>query len=204
MIYTLTAMQIENNLWELFRAGSELAFSQIIDSHYNLLFNYGRKFKNDPDFIKDCLQDLFVELWQNKENLSNTPSVKHYLLKSFRRKVIRETQKATKYIDKNKDVASDDIEKYAFEVAFSPEYQLIFEETSQEQQQKLQEKLQTLSSRQKEVIYLRFYNDLSFDEIASVMSVNVQSVRNLLHQTILILRKYFAEILLLFSSFENF
>jgi RNA polymerase sigma-70 factor (ECF subfamily) len=74
-------------------------------------------------------------------------------------------------------------------VVFSYEKNLIGEESFIEQQNALFKELNTLSPRQKEIVYLKFYNELSYQEIAEVTSLNYQSVRNYMHQALMALRK---------------
>ncbi len=76
----------EQKAWDEFRYGSETALKFIFNSYYNLLFNYGHKFTPDDHIIEDVIQDLFVKLWVDRENISATGSVKNYIYKAFRRR----------------------------------------------------------------------------------------------------------------------
>ncbi len=80
-------------LWQSFREGDSYAFEQLLKQYYPLLLNYGNRLSKDREFVKDCLHDLFVELWNRKEKLDTIENLKPYLLLSFRRKLLRETKK---------------------------------------------------------------------------------------------------------------
>lgn len=151
--------------------------------HYRNLFVYGTKFTKDSEFVKDCLQDLFLELWKNRERLSSTPYVKSYLFKSIRNKIYRELQK-----NKWRLEAGQIDDQYFFDVEFSIEYHLIREQTLRENANRFSAILNKLPKRQKEVIYLRFYQDLEIPEIVEIMEINAQSVYNLLHKALSNLR----------------
>lgn len=171
-------------LWGKFKKGDQEAFSLIFHKYYSYLYNYGNKITSDKDLIKDNIQELFIVLWESRERLGDTQSIKFYLLKSFRRHLIRSFTADTK----NKDKYNLP-EEYQFEFVFCHEKSLILEQSFREQQLHLLEALNGLSPRQKEVIYLKFYNNLSYQEISETTSLNYQSVRNYIHQAIQVLRK---------------
>jgi RNA polymerase sigma factor (sigma-70 family) len=56
---------------------------------------------------------------------------------------------------------------------------------------KLQKSMESLTSRQREAIYLRFTKEMSLDEICLLLDLNNQSARNLIHRSIEKLRKEF-------------
>src|SRR5690606_3537124 len=81
----------DQELWNSFRKGEEQAFAQIARQYYPGLFSYGAKFSRDREFVNDCVQDLFLELWSKRESIGDTQFVKFYLFKSLRRKIHRES-----------------------------------------------------------------------------------------------------------------
>lgn len=182
-------------LWEKFKQGDKTALSQIFNQHVRLLYKYGRKFTVNDALVEDCIQDLFLEIWKNRQNLGKTDSIKLYLLSSLRRKIIRKSTSESKKYDKNTDV-----ENYNFEVEFTPEDMIISDETNQLNNQKLQGQLQKLSKRQKEAIYLKYYQGLEYNDISSIMDINYQSARNLVYSALKALKKNFLAWALLVSS----
>jgi RNA polymerase sigma factor (sigma-70 family) len=171
-------------LWNEYRSGNADAFGALIRVHYPDLFHYGTRFTRDSDLVKDCLQDLFLELWINRETISETSFVKYYLLKALRRKL-------TRRIGRSKYTGS--WEELHFESFFngtpSVEAGLIREEGLAELARKMRQALAGLSKRQQEAIYLRYYFDAEIDEIAEIMLVNRQSVYNHLHDALKKLKK---------------
>ena len=145
--------------------------------------------------VEDCIQDLFLEIWKNRKNLGKTDSIKLYLLSSLRRKIIRKSTSESKKIDKNASV-----ENYNFEVEFTPEDLIISDETTQLNNKKLQGHLQKLSKRQKEAIYLKYYQGLEYDEISRIMDINYQSARNLVYSALKALKQNFLALGLLVIS----
>jgi RNA polymerase sigma factor (sigma-70 family) len=173
--------QDDTLLWQRFRTGDSAAFDQLVQLYYRTLFRYGTRLDADDEYIKDCIQDVFVELWQRRNTVSETEFVKFYLLKSLRRRIFRGRAKWNAQWESLSD-------NYQFEVEFSIESRLITQETTFIQIQQLERLLNQLTKRQKEVIFLKFYQDLTHEQIADVMALNRQSVYNILHEAIQRLR----------------
>jgi len=166
----------DSQLWQQLKNGSEIALGKLIKKYFNLLQNYGYKFFRNEDFVKDCVQEVFVEIWSRRQNVSQPDSVRAYLLSSVRKKILRESVRQ-KINGENEIINIENDLKFA---EFSPELVIIEQENTQETIQKVAISLNSLPKRQREVIYLRFYQNLERDEIAQIMSVNCQSVSNLL------------------------
>ncbi|MGX5689718.1 RNA polymerase sigma factor [Arcticibacter tournemirensis] len=183
----------DQQLWAGVRNADKQSYSNLVGRYTNLLFRYGIRFVNDEDFIKDCVQDVFFALWNCRNTINDTPSVKSYLFKALRLRVFRERTKWSN------DVLDED---YDFESDFSIEDKLIEEQTSSEIHVKISAALSKLPRRQKEILYLRFYEEMDHDRIAQVMGLNKQSVYNLLHEAVLGMRKvWFGETVLVLLYF---
>ena len=151
--------------------------------YYADLYNYAARFAKDESVIKDCIQEVFISLWQRRETAVTILSLRYYLLRAVKNKVL----KALYYNDRKTglDYFQGDHE---FFHEFSIERIIIEKQISEEKAEKLKRTLALLSKRQKEVIYLKFYQHLDHGQIAELMSVSRQSVYNLLHETIQRLR----------------
>ncbi len=190
----LTIKQIsadDQSLWNDFREGNQIAYTALLTKYTNLLFCYGIRFIQDRDFVKDCIQDVFLELWNRRENISPTASVKSYLFKSLRLRIFREKSKwtSTQSLDEN----------YCFQIEFNIESKLIEDQTAEEMRSRISLTLNKLPKRQKEILYLRFYEGLNHDKISQVMGLSKQSAYNLLHESIIHLKEaWFQQVVLLF------
>jgi RNA polymerase sigma-70 factor (ECF subfamily) len=179
-------------LWEAFRSGDQDAFAALFREHYETLFKFGNKFTTDTELLEDCIQELFIELWQAK---SRAPvlSVKAYLLKSLKYKLLKAFRKQGKVLP-----LYDNGEGY-FE--WSHENFLIEQQENDEKKQLVIKALGRLSSRQKEIIYLKYYQNLSYEEVSEIMNINYQVARNLLYQAIKSLKSILAGSMELFFFF---
>ena len=166
-------------LWESFRKGDREAFASLFRKYYPILIHFGTKFTHETDVLEDCIQELFIQLWQSKSQ-TEVLSVKAYLLKSLKYKVLKTLKKS----EKQKTLST--IESV---YEFSYEQILIERDETVQKNQKIKDALQQLSTRQKEIIYLKFYQGLSYEEVSEVMNINYQVCRNLLYQSVKALKK---------------
>lgn len=171
-------------LWNQFRSGNADAFDRLMQAHYQDLFNYGTRFTKDEELVKDCIQDLFLTLWMNRLTISETSFVKYYLLKSLRNNLTRAISRSRHFNHPGEGHFEN-----LFNGAPSLETGLIREEHLADLAKKMRKVLAGLTRRQQEVIYLRFYMDADVEEIAEIMSLNRQSVYNLLHDSLRKLRR---------------
>lgn len=147
---------------------------------YPTLYNYGTKLTRDYTLVEDCIHDLFLDLWRRRMYLGETEHVKFYLLKSLRRKVYAERKSKDKWLLQDWE-HTDMIE---FNGEFSVESIIIESESAEINIKKLRQVLGGLSKRQREAIYLKFYQEMDNEQISKMMSINYQSVRNLVHTAI--------------------
>jgi RNA polymerase sigma factor (sigma-70 family) len=161
-------------LWESFRKGDREAFSTLFRNNYELLVRYGGKFTANTSLLEDLIQELFVELWQAKSRTA-VVSVRAYLLKSLKYKLLKSFRQSRVTLPPGDSDGP-------FE--FSHEHFLVAGEEEAERKRLVLQALEQLSDRQKEIIYLKYYQDLSYDEVCEIMNINYQVARNLLYQAI--------------------
>ena len=177
-------------LWNNLKNGDSKALEQIYRTYFSELYNYGKRFSKDENNIEDCIQELFVELWNRREKLSETNAIKPYLLVSLKRKIFHSVKKIRKSTD-------TELEESYFDAELSIDQILINSETDNEQKNKLKHAFSQLSDRQKEILYLKYYSEMDYDEITKIMDLNYQSARNLVSRAIAKLSKHISLTLLI-------
>ena len=161
------------------------AYEHIYITHINKLFEYGSRFGNDEEIVKDCIQDLFVKIWTNRNSLTNVISIRNYLFTSLRGQLFNRLERDKKII------YEDNLEdNYDFEMVFPSENRLIAIEKDQKLAGKMTAAMNKLSPRQKESIYLRFYEGLTYPELAQVMNISVKSSYKLIAKALDSLKEY--------------
>ncbi|MGQ7855026.1 RNA polymerase sigma factor [Pedobacter sp. WC2501] len=170
-------MQIHNNHnpnneslnWKNFKNGNEAAFESLYKTYSAGLYNYGSKFTKDKDLIKECIQDLFVGLWTRRQSVGNPGHIKNYLYKSFRHAIFKKT------FQLSKNETYEETENYQFHAVLNIEETIIDNERQLQVSGQLQNALAKLTARQREAIFLKFHEQLSYEEIAEVMGITVKA-----------------------------
>ena len=173
----------DTQIWDEFRVGNSNAFEIIYERNIKILANYGKRICSDDEMVKDAIQDLFIDLWRNKANLQTTESIKFYLIKAYRRNLIKKIV-ASKKLETHDDTHGANNGQFEL----SHEISIIEAELEEEMLGQLNSSLNELPSRQKEALFLRFYTGLNYTEISRIMEVNQQSAYNMVFRALEVLR----------------
>ena len=177
----------ELQYWHRISQGDIETYEYVFKSYYSDLYGYGLKLCGRPELVKDVIQELFVMIWERRGQLDTIYSLKVYLMVSLRRQILKTLYRERREIEilnNQNDVP---------EIHFTAEEIIIRDESLEERRKELQDALNSLPPRQKEVIYLRFYNGMSYEEIEEILSINYQSIRNHVHRAIKNLREILQE-----------
>lgn len=175
-------MEVDSKIWDDFRAGKEYALSHVYYQNIDLLFRYGKKFSHDNELVKDTIQDLFFDLIRTRKNLGATDNIRFYLMCSFRRKLVQSLKKN----ELSHNLPQSNPEPT---ILYSIEEEFIGRESLSKRDRLIQNCLQELNPRQREILYYRYTCNLEYDEICELMSLKYDSARKLVHRAIESLKK---------------
>jgi RNA polymerase sigma factor (sigma-70 family) len=187
----------DSQLWDDFRQGDQQAFAQLYKQYVTILYNHGIHLVKDADLVQDAIQELFIDLWRLRATLSPTTSVKFYLYRSLRRRIHQAIETTQHTV-----LVSDEFHQLTPLITPSHEVDYILEEQQQLELHRLQQLLPQLPPRQYEAIRLRFFDNFSWEEVANIMQMNEQSVRNLIQRAIKKLQEFFGLMLVTIWWFE--
>ncbi len=174
-------------LWQQVQAGDSEAFRRLHNEHVRHLLNYGLRLCGSISTVEDCVQDVFTELWIYRQGIAQPTSMRFYLLKAVRNKLKAQYRREQLFIagwDDNRDtgILPD------FNLEPSAEQQLIELEIDLERRHQIKTAMNLLSPRQREIIYLRYFNELTYDQICELMGINYQTARSQVYSSLKILR----------------
>lgn len=169
-------------LWNRFVSGDHTVYRNLFTSYYRGLYGYGMKLCSDSVLVEDSIQNLFITVWERRDELHHIESPNVYLYVSLRRNLLKAKKKYDKERSYKEEIQGD------FSIIFGAEEIMIRDEEKQQQKAELQQALNQLSNQQKEVLYLHYYNGMSYGEIEEILSINRQSVRNHMYRAIQTLR----------------
>jgi RNA polymerase sigma factor (sigma-70 family) len=172
----------EHEIWENFKAGDKSALNYVYFQYFHPMFQYGIRFKDDPEFIKDCIQDVFLKLIQAGDKLSPTENIRFYLLRALKNAIFKQ-------IEKNKRIELVEFVPLKFDAPFILEEELAEKENVSNKEVALLNALKQLSDRQREIIYLRYECSMEYEQICDIMQLKSDSARKLLFRAIKSLRE---------------
>jgi len=194
----------EREIWIDFKEGSDSALSYIYRNYANHLFNYGCQINNDEELVRDCIQDLFIDIIRNRKNLANVNVIKFYLFTSLRRKILRKLQKQRNHPTEDINYQNE----ARFEIISSPEALMINEQLSEEKCRLIDFACQKLTVKQREAVLLYFYEGFSYKQVAEIMGMSkVKSARVTIYRALdileIALNKVKDQLFLLLLLFAN-
>lgn len=169
------------------RAGMEVLYVKYTQE----LFRLGMSIKGDRSLVKDCIQEVFLKIWQYRHTIKATDNIKLYLFKCLSNKIHKEVGKDKKrYGHLNAELGDD----------------LHYEQETEvgnllERRKSLMEAMESLPARQHEVIHLLYYENHSYEDISIIMGINVQSVYTLAWKALANLKKRFVLMVLFLLIF---
>ena len=179
--------------WQDLIAGKPGALEALYRAHGEALLRYGRQFAQ-ADAVQDAVHDLFVRLWDKHNSLNPAANPRPYLLISLRNDLLRTIKKSQR---------TGELSEAPEDESASMEAELVAEEENQVQAQSLQQAMAQLSSRERELVDLRFAQNLDYDAIVEVTGISYQSARNTLARAIGKLRNHLAFIFFLLALGTN-
>lgn len=171
---------MDKQTWQNIVDGDKDAYAGIYVDYFKKFYNYGRKFTQDTLVIEDSIQEVFLDIWSKKEKMLHMGSPDGYFFSSFRYTLFKKIKQSRGIIPVN---------EFEEVPEFSVEYVLIDGETHLELLQHLQTALNALTPRQREAVFLRFYQGLSYEEIAGILNITVKATYKIMARSLLSLKE---------------
>jgi RNA polymerase sigma-70 factor (ECF subfamily) len=186
-------------VWKRFRSGDRYAFSEIYEEFADVLFAYGSKITNDRELLKDCIQDLFYNLYRYNIKLQNPENLEFYLFRSLKNDIIRKIR------NNYQEASLTDAEMFQFELKFQAEQDTNDVESNELRVEALRKILQTIDPQKREILFLKFSTGLNYPEIGEIVGMNPDAVKKQVYRTLDSLREKFGDQLLalLMISFRH-
>ena len=172
---------MEKQVWEQISGGDQDAYARLYVFYYKQLYNYGRKFTSDAALLEDALQEALLAVWTGRTRLLQVGKPHTYLFSSFRYILYNKLRQANRV----RHLEETD----AGEPDFGVEQILIRQDIESGVRQRLEQAIRTLTSRQREAIFLRFYEGLSYEEVAEVMDISVKATYKIMSRALLQLKQ---------------
>ena len=174
--------------WQLvlmkFKTGDRDSFEEIYNEFADQLFAYGAKITTDRELLKDCIQDLFIDLYKYNPNIKSPELLEFYLYKSLKRLIIKK-------LKKDKRLEGFGYEQSSFDLILSAETDSFPDELMNEQIELLQKALKTLDDKKRELLFLKFDSGLNYSEIGDLLDMKPDTVKKQVYRILQYLRGNF-------------
>ncbi|GAB4022889.1 sigma-70 family RNA polymerase sigma factor [Spirosoma sp. KCTC 42546] len=187
----------EQQLWKSFQTGDEDAYTQLYQLHIRAMYRYGMSLVSASEaFVLDSIHDVFTEIWVKRSRLTTPDNVRSYLLKSLKTRIIHQLERKERPFQSLTETDFDTLWDEPNDLEILEEL-----EAATSRQQRLQRLIAQLPPRQQEALKLRFVENMDYNQIGEVLSVNQQSAKNLVFRAVEKLRGW---IVLPFLTFFHF
>ena len=177
-------------VWIRFRSGDQVAFGEIYEEFIDSLFAYGCKISHDRELVKDCVQDIFVDLQRLHPDLHHPEYIEFYLFKSLKNAIFHKIQE-------NKKIQWLQVDEMViFDMKFNIEEDIYDAESDRLRVEKVKSILQTLNPQKRELLFLKFSTGLNYVEIGQLLDLNPDTVKKQVYRTLEQLRGKFGNQLL--------
>ena len=150
-------------------SGDETAFAELYAQFHLSVFQFVQKFVKSPQLSEDISQEVFVKIWENRSRVEEIQSIKSYLFTIAR----NHTLNTLKSIGKNEAAIHEIIRHFPTQKNNSEDDLL-----SQEYQHFLQNTLNSLSPRSREIFSLCRQNGKTYEEVAQQLGISRNAVKN--------------------------
>jgi len=138
----------------------------------------GRIMGASDALVRDAIHDIFLELLEKKNVLNNIQNFKPYISTALRRRLAKDLKKQFTELDENKLDSQSSYENH-----------IIQSEQKEQLRNRLQQSIESLSPSQRNILHLRFYKGLSYEEIALDLGTAKRTVYNQFHSAVKNLRQ---------------
>ena len=173
-----SGMKQPQEMWAAFLKGDDSGLEKLYQLYFDQLYAYGFRYCADAVFVEDAIQDLFIKFINSRHKLTIPLSVKNYLFSSFKNLLI----------DKLRAEKRQSAQEAPFDFTLAVDDKVLEKEQALLLHKKLQRAMEQLTARQREAIYLRFYENFSYPEISAMLDLSPKATYKLMARAIEALR----------------
>ena len=175
---------VHHLLWERIRTGDKDAFFDLYKSLYYDMVNFGIRVCGDAETAGEATDQVFITIWEKHDQLSRVDNVPAYIRTFLKRKILRllERKRKINYALHNAGAEGEWME-------MSYEEFIVKVQTDELVRYKLKTALEKLTFRQKQLIHLKFFDGLSYEQIAEQTNQTIKTAYNTVYDALKVLRK---------------
>ncbi len=155
--------------FEKIKRGDLGTYELLFKSHYAAISRYANKIVRDPVVAEEIAQEIFLYIWEKREQITITGSLTSYIYSATKNKCINWLKLELPRIQSTLDVSDTDIMEQASEINL---------DRNDEIKKIVNAAIETLPKKCKEIFMLSRYGGLTYEEIAEDMNLSKKTVEN--------------------------
>jgi len=184
----------DKELIKEFIAGNPKSLEIVIDRYLKPIFNYVYRITNERNETEDIVQEIFIKVWKNIRKFDQKQNFKTWIFTITRNTAIDWLRKRKNVVFSELDpkTDSDDERSFAEKILdIEPLPDEIF--MRKELEKELENALLKIKPNFREIIFLRYKEDLTFQEIAEIVDKPLNTVKSQWRRALQNLRKIIIE-----------
>lgn len=173
--------------WDLLLSGEEGDMFTFFRVCHDDLYRLGLYLYKEPELVRECIHLLFIELWKIRAKFPDVNNPREYVLTIFKRILYKQKTGAVKHWSKIDMIDGPQPDPAMFTASY--EEMMINSQEDKLMRNRLQAVLPQLADRQRELIRMRYFEEKSIDEIASITGLTARTIYNTLHNSLSKLRE---------------
>jgi RNA polymerase sigma factor (sigma-70 family) len=165
-----------NEIWARLLQGDPETLMALYNAYYLGLMNYGLKLTGDRDLTKDCITQVLLRLWDKRASLPPVGNPRSYLLSCLRNELYAALKSANTRLARTRA-----IQRHFGDVEPSYEEFLIEAQANNALRDHLEKAFKRLTDRERELLRLKFFEDLDYTEIAERCHITKRTAYNIIH-----------------------
>ena len=168
--------------------------ASIYNRYVDDLHTYALYLGFEKEVIMDAIHDVFCKFAASEKLLQDVSNIKFYLFKSLKNRLYDIYKARKEYAE----LSAIDLQETPFNIQVTIEERLIGQEEQQQIKNQLAEMLESLTERQREIVYLRYVQEYDYEQISELLNISVHGCRKLLSKAMQNLREKYGTLIFLF------
>lgn len=173
-----------NETWLDLKNGSEDALLKLYNEHYLGLINYGVLVAQNRELAAECFTEVLIGIWDKRDRLPVVENVRSYLMSCMRRAILHKIKtEKFRHLKEQQLSLSEDTHEASYEE------RLLGIQMNEAQKHRLLRSFEKLTARQRQLLQLRYFEDLSYEDIAERCGISKRTIYNIIHSALKTLRE---------------
>ena len=195
----LDTESIEYLLWSISNNDDQVAYRSLFEQYYVSLCQFARRYIDDQETREDIVQDVFVELWNNKSKIDFDDHIKSFLYKSvYTRSInfLKHKSVVDSYTSEEKEFFAQKIAYYNYENS-----EVMARLENMELKKEILSAINDLPDQSRKVFKMSYLYEMKNKEIADILGISLRTVEAHMYKALKILRVKLSHLLLLLICF---